>query len=54
MTNREWLASLNDEDLATALETLDCDACVYTKDNCCGRRCHEGFVLWLKAEHEEG
>jgi hypothetical protein len=53
MTNREWLNGLNDEDFCTALEQIDCRLCAFYGD-CKGKQCRDGFVVWLKKEHEDG
>lgn len=52
MTNREWLNSLSDENFCTALEQIDCRLCAFYGD-CKGKQCRDGFVEWLKKEHEE-
>ena len=52
MTNREWLNSLSDEDFCTVLEQIDCRLCVFYGD-CVGKQCRDGFVEWLRKEHEE-
>ena len=52
MTNREWLATLTDEELAGHLE-MSCNSCVYELDRVCGD-CVEGRIEWLKSEHEDG
>ena len=53
MTNREWLNSLSDENFCTALEQIDCRLCAFYGD-CKGKQCRDGFVEWLKKEHEDG
>lgn len=53
MTNREWLNSLSDEDFCTALEQVDCRLCAFY-GNCKGKQCRDGFVVWLRKEHEDG
>ncbi len=52
MTNREWLTSLSDEDFCTALGPIDCRLCAFYGD-CFQRQCRDGFVEWLKKEHED-
>lgn len=52
MTNREWLATLTDEELAIQLE-ISCNSCVYELDRVCGD-CVEGLKEWLKSEHKDG
>ena len=52
MTNREWLATLNDEELGGHLE-FSCNSCVYEPNRLCGD-CVEGIRQWLKSEHEDG
>lgn len=65
MTNREWLASLTDEELAKELIIDICSHCLYsvfseiTDTYQClrpgdGRGCRHGITDWLKAEHKEG
>jgi hypothetical protein len=53
MTNREWLNSLSNEDFCTALEQIDCRLCAFYGD-CKDKQCRDGFVEWLKKEHEDG
>lgn len=50
MTNREWLRSLTDEELA---ETLDfCTVCVYRNVRFCNENiCSKGITEWLQQEH---
>ena len=62
MTNREWLESLSDEELAGLLYDCDIDApceyceyrynadCVMDYD-CMGTK--KAWIRWLEAEHEE-
>ena len=58
MTNREWLATLTDEQFVKFMRTFkesNCVACVqgYTplNDGDCGS-CYEGQVEWLSMEHD--
>ncbi len=53
MTNREWLNSLSDDDFCTALEQIDCRLCAFYGD-CKGKQCRDGFIVWMKKEHEDG
>lgn len=63
MTNREWLESLSDEELAMRFDrgdTASCLCCIHfsVKDNDCKKRyiptfCMKGKIDWLKAEHNE-
>lgn len=53
MTNREWLATLTDEELAGHLE-FSCNSCVYEPDSCLCGDCVGGVLEWLKSEHEDG
>ena len=63
MTNREWLESLSDEELAAELDDWLCFHCVYnTKGNVanCSLEngydeaiCRSGTAEWFKAEHKE-
>lgn len=54
MTNREWLESLSDEDLADVLQDNWClliclaDSSGYCKHNC---ECTKQILFWLKQEH---
>ena len=50
ITNREWLQSLGDEELAMKL----CKSCK-TCNTDCGyiTTCNHGLLVWLKAEHKE-
>ncbi len=51
MTNREWLESLSDEELAEKL--YDCSECIFD-GSCIGEYyCEDGHLKWLRAEHEE-
>ena len=66
MTNREWLKSLDNEELASILadfakaynndDTRYCDYC-FTKPCtlgcCCGGDRADSIYRWLKAEHKE-
>ena len=55
-TNREYLATLSNEELAELLGKQDCQVCIY-KDIDCYRPsdkeydCVEGILQWLNAEH---
>ena len=59
MTNREWLKSLSDEELAKLYSQLVahvfCSCCDYVKEDSCHDApegaCFEARVRWLKAEH---
>ena len=58
MTNREWLASLSNEDLAKVFrEGLfeDCSVCPHDLcGDCLGDDdCMDAILPWLEAEHEE-
>ena len=56
MTNREWLESLSDEELAKLiLESTDCDFCAYQANSidCYDKSCKTGHLTWLQAEHKE-
>ena len=55
-TNRQWLESLTDEELARMLLGPSiCDYCVYRRENggCSvnGNNCEGGCLNWLRAEH---
>lgn len=50
MTNREWLESLSDEELAKKIGKYNpCDMCIARYGNCY-MSCEHGTELWLKAE----
>lgn len=52
MTNREWLNSLSDEELADKFGGINCSTCrVFCDYPQNIGDCHKGFVLWLKEEH---
>lgn len=54
MTNKEWLFSLNDAELAKVLGGFDCTICIYHNDSSapCGERdCDKGIEMWLRKEH---
>lgn len=61
MTNREWLESLSDEELAGYLYSLSeqytniCEICSnkYTKCSMEYGKCSDGVSGWLQAEHKE-
>lgn len=61
MTNREWLMSLSDEELAKLYSQLVahvfCSCCDYVKKESChdahDGACFEARVKWLNAEHKE-
>ena len=54
ITNREWLESLSDEELALKLRIgLMCNFCINGKDNNCGANCNTGIIQWLKAKRGE-
>lgn len=55
MTNREWLASLTDEQLIKAIRSFKEDTCCMCKEDFevgkeCGF-CFDGQVAWLSMEH---
>lgn len=55
MTNREWLESLSDEELAETL--YSCTVCARKNTRfCCDnieKTCSKGVQEWLKQEHKE-
>lgn len=58
MTNREWLESLSDEELAMfyATQSTICEMCDYTDvciSNITSEKCSEGVERWFQSEHEE-
>lgn len=64
MTNREWLQTLTDEQLAYIMTEVGCGCCVYTfrlEGDCPNMRpehfntqhCIDGTTKWLKAEHKD-
>lgn len=55
MTNREWLESLSDEELAKFIENAhrdNCYACDF-RSNICAGDCLEGIQHWLQSEHDD-
>ena len=56
MTNREWLFSMSDAELADMLGTHhSCDYCLYDTKCLDGiHDCEEGTVAWLREEHKDG
>ena len=57
MTNREWLFSMSDAELAYILGTYDiCGYCLYDTKCLDGihDECKEGIVAWLREEHKDG
>lgn len=51
MTNREWLESLSDEELAKIIR--HCRMCVHLGEECLTNKpydCNSGNVLWLQSE----
>jgi len=52
MTNREWLANIEDIDELVELLELKCNMCAFKmgKDNCVVCGCKTGIGLWLKTE----
>lgn len=60
MTNREWLESLSDNELAEILNNEPCGKrCFVTKayGNCLARimtnSCNKQIVRWLQSEHKD-
>lgn len=59
MTNREWLNSLTDEELAEIQHDHDmwigCKCCAFDRGdyNCRLTSCEQGTINWLKAKHKE-
>ena len=51
MTNRDWIATLTDEELAKHLE-FSCNSCVYEPDSTPCGDCVGGVLEWLKSEHD--
>lgn len=59
MTNREWLESLSDEDLAQFIKQIstcytqgfDCNTCEFGSIAVCENR--QELICWLKAERSE-
>ena len=49
MTNREWLMSLSDEELADHIDCAD----YYDWTDCLKYSCRGCKLQWLKAEHKE-
>lgn len=58
MTNREWLATLTDEQLIKFFRTWKenwCECCsgnVYGNNDDCDMYCFDGQVKWLGMEHD--
>lgn len=54
MTNREWLNSLSDEELAEKVfPNNGCVFCAYNDGNCHQKDCTKGQVDWLKQKRTE-
>lgn len=61
MTNREWLSTLTDEQIAELyLDIVNCDGCYYNEERDVFRcnyvkifKCTECISNWLKSEHKE-
>ena len=56
MTNREWLESLSDEELARQLLERKCTHCICKVaggNACINTNCYVATEKWLKDEHEE-
>ena len=49
MTNREWLNSLSDEELARVIHHTCCNCCIYVNDKC--GDCEEGITEWLNKKY---
>ena len=65
MTNREWLQTLTDKELAKWNFEVDCGMCAHNSEkgickNLSDRyifdrnRCIDGIEKWLQAEHKDG
>lgn len=55
MTNREWLESLPDSEMAKII-AKGCATCVYEDTYCGGsieRTCCKGTTEWLQQEHKD-
>lgn len=52
MTNREWLRTLTDEQLAEFLE-FGCNACTEKLSKHCSDNCIENRKDWLSKKHKE-
>lgn len=52
MTNRQWLESLSDKELA---DNIYCQRDEYGKSKCCPKYvlCGDCMLDWLQAEHKE-
>ena len=56
MTNREWLESLSDEELAKQILERKCTHCVCRAagaEACINTTCDIAIANWLQAEHKE-
>lgn len=58
MTNREWMESLSNKDLAKVLHEApfeDCSLCPHDGVDCLGADdCLDAIKPWLEAKHKEG
>ena len=58
MTNREWLATLTDEQIVKFIRTFRedyCECCagnVYGDNDDCDMYCYDGQVKWLSMKHD--
>ena len=55
MTNREWLATLTDEQLVKFMRTFKegmCDCCSVSRPELCDVNCFHNQVKWLSMEHD--
>ena len=55
MTNREWLATLTDEEFVRIM-CSSCESCTGHTDleKCNTMLCRDGRIEWLKQEHKDG
>lgn len=53
MTNREWLHTLSNQELANQ-QVDSCNMCVLRPEDCAksGMSCREGILIWLDKEHK--
>lgn len=55
MTNREWLATLSDEEFIEIMTFSPCDSCIDGNNGICRSElsCIDKRVMWLQEEHKE-
>lgn len=53
MTNRKWLESLSDKELARVMSAVMCEHCVYEDVLDCHANCQNGIRMWLERQHKK-